>query len=387
MMNADFDTIRPFNNDELPQAFAALLREPAFVALMQRLLPQLTVEQLEQQLQTIHSASELQQRIIEPVLTGLEKQQTAGGVTVSGLEADRPNGILVTNHRDIVMDAAFIALSLFRGGFDSPEIGIGDNLFAAPWIETLVRINKCFVVRRGLAPREMPRVFLLLSQYIRYAITQKQVSVWIAQREGRAKDSNDRTQESLVKMLALGGGRNMIESLKEINLMPVSISYEYDPNDYLKAKEFLLKSKNPNFKKSQRDDLFSMETGLLQHKGRVHFKFAGCINDQLDAIPTDIDKNELVRTICHIIDRAIHLNYRIYPCNYISYDMVTGSNGFSDKYTESQKAEFLDYVEKQIKKVDIPVEDSDIEYMRHMILTMYSNPLTNQLKAIEEIQS
>ena len=157
-MNADFDTIRPFNNDELPQAFAALLREPAFVALMQRLLPQLTIEQLEQQLQTIHSASELQQRIIEPVLTGLEKQQTAGGVTVSGLEVDRPNGILVTNHRDIVMDAAFIALSLFRGGFDSPEIGIGDNLFAAPWIETLVRINKCFVVRRGLAPREMPRV-------------------------------------------------------------------------------------------------------------------------------------------------------------------------------------------------------------------------------------
>ena len=185
-------------------------------------------------------------------------------------------------------------------------------------------------------------------------------------------------------MLALGGGKCLIQSLKEINLMPVSISYEFDPNDYLKAKEFLLKSKDPNFKKSQRDDLFSMETGLLQYKGRVHFTFTKSINEELDKIPADTDKNEIVRHICHIIDRAIHLNYRFYPCNYISYDIVEDSNRFADKYSAEEKAEFLDYVEKQLAKVVIPVDDNDIAFMRNMILTMYSNPLRNHLEAIAE---
>lgn len=380
-MNADFDTIRPFNNDELPQAFAALLREPAFMALMQRLLPQLTIEQLEQQLQTIHSASELQQRIIEPVLTGLEKQQTAGGVTVSGLEADRPNGILVTNHRDIVMDAAFIALSLFRGGFDSPEIGIGDNLFAAPWIETLVRINKCFVVRRGLAPREMPRVFLLLSQYIRYAITQKQVSVWIAQREGRAKDSDDRTQESILKMFALSGEGSFIQNLKDLNISPVSISYEYDPCDFLKAAEFQLKRDNPNYQKSPHDDVVSMRTGIMGYKGHVHYAFTPCINADLDVIAAQTDnRKEQVAAVAALIDRRIHGNYVIYPINKVAYDEYFGTQRFADEVPADERQKVLDYFAKQLDKIAVPQPDYD--FLRRKLLEMYANPLKNYLATL-----
>ena len=384
----EFSDICPFSDKEFHSEMSQLVEEPGFKHAVTYVMPNIDYDKFCEQLLKIDNKRDFQVNIMHPFLEMLEHKTTAG-VSCDGIERidDYTPNVFITNHRDIVLDASFLNICLIRHNKPTTEVAIGNNLLIYDWISALVRLNKSFIVKRDMSKRQTFEAAQQLSGYIHFTLTQKKQSVWIAQREGRAKDSNDRTQESLVKMLALGGGRNMIESLKEINLMPVSISYEYDPNDYLKAKEFLLKSKNPNFKKSQRDDLFSMETGLLQHKGRVHFKFAGCSNDQLDAIPTDIDKNELVRTICHIIDRAIHLNYRIYPCNYISYDMVTGSNGFSDKYTESQKAEFLDYVEKQIKKVDIPVEDSDIEYMRHMILTMYSNPLTNQLKAIEEIQS
>ena len=384
----EFSDICPFSDKEFHSEMSQLVEEPGFKHAVTYVMPNIDYDKFCEQLLKIDNKRDFQVNIMHPFLEMLEHKTTAG-VSCDGIERidDNTPNVFITNHRDIVLDASFLNICLIRHNKPTTEVAIGNNLLIYDWISALVRLNKSFIVKRDMSKRQTFEAAQQLSGYIHFTLTQKKQSVWIAQREGRAKDSNDRTQESLVKMLALGGGRNMIESLKEINLMPVSISYEYDPNDYLKAKEFLLKSKNPNFKKSQRDDLFSMETGLLQHKGRVHFKFAGCSNDQLDAIPTDIDKNELVRTICHIIDRAIHLNYRIYPCNYISYDMVTGSNGFSDKYTESQKAEFLDYVEKQIKKVDIPVEDSDIEYMRHMILTMYSNPLTNQLKAIEEIQS
>ena len=384
----EFSDICPFSDKEFHSEMSQLVEEPGFKHAVTYVMPNIDYDKFCEQLLKIDDKRDFQVNIMHPFLEMLEHKTTAG-VSCDGIERidDYTPNVFITNHRDIVLDASFLNICLIRHNKPTTEVAIGNNLLIYDWISALVRLNKSFIVKRDMSKRQTFEAAQQLSGYIHFTLTQKKQSVWIAQREGRAKDSNDRTQESLVKMLALGGGRNMIESLKEINLMPVSISYEYDPNDYLKAKEFLLKSKNPNFKKSQRDDLFSMETGLLQHKGRVHFKFAGCINDQLDAIPTDIDKNELVRTICHIIDRAIHLNYRIYPCNYISYDMVTGSNGFSDKYTESQKAEFLDYVEKQIKKVDIPVEDSDIEYMRHMILTMYSNPLTNQLKASEEIQS
>ena len=168
-------------------------------------------------------------------------------------------------------------------------MAIGNNLLIYDWISSLVRLNRSFIVKRDMSKRQTFEAAQQLSGYIHFTLTQKKQSVWIAQREGRCKDSNDRTQESLIKMLALGGGRNLIQSLKEINLMPVSISYEFDPNDYLKAKEFLLKSKDPNFKKSQRDDLFSMETGLLQYKGRVHFTFTKCINCLLYTSPSPRD--------------------------------------------------------------------------------------------------
>ena len=382
---AEFSDICPFSDEVFHSEMAKLVVEPGFKHAVTYAMPNIDYDQFCQQLLKITNKHDFQTGIMHPFLEMLEHKTTAG-VSCSGIERidDNTPNVFITNHLDIVLDASFLNINLLRNNKPTTEVAIGNNLLIFDWISSLVRLNRSFIVKRDMSKRQTFEAAQQLSGYIHFALTQKKQSIWIAQREGRCKDSNDRTQESLIKMLALGGGRNFVESLKEIHLMPVSISYEFDPNDYLKAKEFLLKSKNPNFKKSQRDDLFSMETGLLQYKGRVHFTFTGCINDDLDRIPADIDKNELVRHICHIIDRAIHLNYRFYPCNYISYDIMEGDNRFADHYTDEEKSEFLKYVEGQLSKVDIPVEPADVEYMRRMILTMYSNPLSNHLAALSE---
>lgn len=382
---AEFSDICPFSDEVFHSEMAKLVVEPGFKHAVTYAMPNIDYDHFCQQLLKITNKHDFQTGIMHPFLEMLEHKTTAG-VSCSGIERidDNTPNVFITNHRDIVLDASFLNINLLRKNKPTTEVAIGNNLLIFDWISSLVRLNRSFIVKRDMSKRQTFEAAQQLSGYIHFALTQKKQSIWIAQREGRCKDSNDRTQESLIKMLALGGGRNFVESLKEIHLMPVSISYEFDPNDYLKAKEFLLKSKNPNFKKSQRDDLFSMETGLLQYKGRVHFTFTGCINDELDRIPADIDKNELVRHICHIIDRAIHLNYRFYPCNYISYDIMEGDNRFADHYTDEEKTEFLKYVEGQLSKVDIPVEPADVEYMRRMILTMYSNPLRNHLAALSE---
>ena len=293
------------------------------------------------------------------------------------------NYTFITNHRDIVLDASFMNLAFLRHNLPTTEVAIGNNLLIYDWITDLVRLNKSFIVKRDTGMREALMAAKKLSAYIHHAILHKRESVWIAQREGRAKDSSDHTQEALVKMLALGGEGTFMDRIKEINLMPVAISYEYDPNDYLKAREFLLKRRDPSYKKTQRDDLFSMETGLLQYKGKVHFQLTPRINARIDEIGEFRDNNIAARYVGRIIDNAIHRSYEIFPINYVAFDMLHGGTRFAAKYTDEEKSSFADYVEKQITKIgltDLTVEEAD--YLRHLLMTMYANPLINKLKAL-----
>ena len=186
-------------------------------------------------------------------------------------------------------------------------------------------------------------------------------------------------------MLTIGANNPApVQSLKQLNIAPISLSYEFDPNDYLKATEFLMKKKDPNFKKSQNDDILSMLTGLRGFKGRIHFQFAPCINDQLDKITADLDKQEKIHEICRIIDRAIHAGYEIYPCNYIAYDRMNGTSRFADRYTAEDIAYFDKYLNRRIEKVKVPTDDDDKAYMRQRIIEMYANPLVNKLTALGE---
>lgn len=290
----------------------------------------------------------------------------------------------ITNHRDIVLDSAQLSYTLMQQGRDTCEIAIGNNLLAYDWITKLVRLNKSFIVKRNLGRLQTLAAAIQLSSYIHFAITKKNASIWIAQREGRCKDSNDRTQGSLLKMLTYGN-RDVpfIDSLKDLNIMPVAISYEYDPNDRLKAKEFLLKSKDPNFTKSQEDDIISMKTGIMEYKGHVHYAFTPCINEELKKIPDDLDHLLVVRRICMIIDNAIHSNYKIFKTNYIAHDILFDNKDFADKYTPEEGEAFKVYLNKQIDRTDIPLNDLDRNFMYNKMLQMYSNPLTNQLEALK----
>ena len=382
----DFSDIEPYSDKEFKENMTRLVTEPGFEHAVKYVMPDVDFQEFTKQLCEVPDNETFQREVMLPFLHMLALKTTSG-LTIGGLENISKEGsyTFMSNHRDIVLDASFLNYCFLTNGIPTSEVAIGNNLLIMDWITDLVKLNKSFIVKRNLKLVKALEAAHQLSAYIHYAILDKHQSVWIAQREGRAKDSNDRTQEALVKMLALEGGGSTIENLKAINIVPVSISYEYDPNDYLKATEFLLRRLDPDFKKSQHDDLLSMETGLLQPKGHVHFELGKCIDSELESLSPDIEKNELLKRICGLIDCNIHLGYKIYPINYIAYDRLHKIARFEDCYTRAQADDFLEYIEKQLDKVRLhDVSELDREYMREMMFVMYSNPLKNKLMATGE---
>lgn len=374
----------PYDDSVFKEKMAALVKEPGFLHAISYTMPKEEIPSLVNELLQLNNKYEFQHEIMFPFMEMLAKKTTSG-ISLGGAKYFNSalNYTFITNHRDIVLDASFLNLAFLRRGWPTCEVAIGNNLLIYDWITDLVKLNKCFIVKRNSSLREGLENAKNLSAYIHHTILDNKQSVWIAQREGRAKDSSDHTQESLVKMLALGGEGSFMESLKELNLMPVAISYEYDPNDYLKVREFLLKRRDPSFKKSQRDDLFSMETGLLQFKGKLHFQLTPRINTKIDQIGEFKDKNESAKAICRIIDQAIHRSYEIFEVNYIAFDILHNTTRFRRKYTAEQKEEFETYIQKQIEKIDVDnVTEEERNFMRELFLIMYSNPLKNKLRTI-----
>ena len=380
----EFVDICPIQDKDFHNEMSMLVNEPMFRHIVKMIAPDYSFTKIRLLLLSLNSKQEFQTKVMKPVVEGLLKK-TSQGLTFSGQEnlvKDVPN-TFITNHRDIVLDSAQLSYLMLENGMDTCEIAIGNNLLIYNWITRLVRLNKCFVVKRNLGRLQTMAAAIQLSRYIHYVLTQKKAPVWIAQREGRCKDGNDRTQESLLKMLTYGN-RDVpfVESLKELNIAPIAISYEYDPNDRLKAREYLLKSKNPNYKKTQEDDLESMKIGIMENKGHIHYAFTPCINERLDKIPADLDRLLMVQRICNIIDHAIHANYKIFKTNYIAHDLLFDNKDFAEHYTAQDEKEFRDYLNGQLDRIDdIPVNASDRNYMLKYMLQMYSNPLTNQIEA------
>ncbi|MDR1584801.1 MAG: 1-acyl-sn-glycerol-3-phosphate acyltransferase [Prevotellaceae bacterium] len=383
-MSINFDSIRSYRDEEVPGALLKLTGEKQFMNLLSTVFPLLPKEVLKHRLLSFHTVSDFQKGMDYPFLKGLEETKTKG-IKLQGLEKiDTSKSCLyISNHRDIVLDAAFFCIKLIDNNMDTVEIAIGDNLLIFPWIENLVRVNKSFIVRRGLNSREILESSRLLSSYIANAITERNQSVWLAQREGRAKDSDDRTQESLLKMLNMYGDGNFIENLCRLNIVPLSISYEYDPCDYLKAKEFQQRRDNPDFKKSPKDDLLNMQVGVMGYKGRVTYTLTECINDELTEMAgEDLSRKEEVSYTAALIDRRIHSGYVIYQSNKIAYDLLTGEKRFERDYTALERLDFEKYILLQIGKIDL--EQKDEAFLRRKLLKMYANPLVNYLEAIEK---
>ena len=311
-------------------------------------------------------------------LKGLDSHSLQSKPTQTAQDTTSPRYTFVSNHRDIVLDSAFLDVMLIEAGYPTTvEIGIGDNLLIYPWIKRLVRMNKAFTVRRSLTPRAMLESSQLMSRYIHHAVNTKRENIWIAQREGRAKDSDDRTQDAVLKMLAMGGEGNPADRLRDLNIVPLTISYEFDPCDYLKAQEFQQKRDNPAFKKSRQDDLDNMRTGIFGYKGRVVYRCAPPINTWIDELAS-LPKTEFYTALSHRIDHELHRNYELYPCNYIALDMLNANREQAEHYSEADVAEFEQYLTAQLAKVNLP--DKDEAFLRERMLTMYANPLRNYLK-------
>ena len=377
----EFDEIRPYHNEELPQIFEELIADDDFRKVANAAIPGVPFEVLAEKMRQCKSARDFQENLCYGILWNIAKSCTSGlSLDHTSLKDKQMPYTYISNHRDIILDSGFLSILLAQQGTDTVEIAIGDNLLIYPWIKKFVRVNKSFIVQRSLCMRQMLESSARLSRYIHYDIAEKKQSVWIAQREGRAKDSDDRTQESVLKMLAMGGEGDVIDRLKSLNMAPVAISYEYDPCDFLKAQEFQLKRDIEDYKKSEKDDLKNMETGLFGFKGRVCFRTGNCLNEILDKQDRTLPKQELFAVISGIIDKEIHRNYTIYPGNYVAYDLLSGESRFKDKYTEEDKARFEEYLSKQLAKIDIPNKDE--EFLRGKLVAMYANPLRNYLVAI-----
>lgn len=377
----NFDTIRCYNTSEIPAVLERLANEKQCMHILSTIYPLLPKANLRERLLTLQDADEFQLKMIYPFLKSLEAQLTKG-ITLRGLERIDTNKsyLYVSNHRDIVMDSALFCAKLLENHLSTVEIAIGDNLLIFPWIEDLVRLNKSFIVRRSPGAKQMLEISQLLSHYIAHTIQHKQQSIWIAQREGRSKDSDDRTQESLLKMLQMSGKGSLAENLAAIRICPLSISYEYDPCDYLKAKEFQLKRDVADYKKSALDDLLHMQTGVMGYKGSVVYTIGGDIsNDILQMGKTIVNRNELIKKVAEKIDTLIHAHYQIFNVNKIAYDLLLQSTRFSADYSLSEKLNFEKYVQGQVQKVDIANRDYD--FLTEKILLMYANPLVNYLKA------
>lgn len=376
---AKYDDIRPLLPEEVPGAIEGLIALPELRAIYERLGLSWSWEELSALLRSCRSVEDFKQRVsyhwVKQVMRGC-----CTSVELTGAEQLRPGGAYtyVSNHRDIVLDSAFLNVLLADAGAKYPQIAIGDNLMIYPWVETLVKLNGSFLVRRGLQGRQVLLAAKLLSEYMHEAVAEGQ-SIWIAQREGRAKDSSDHTQPALLKMLAMGSReRQPATALASLNIVPVTCSYEYDPCDYLKAQEMQLKRDVAGYKKSPADDGINMRTGIQGWKGRVTFHIGRPLSQLLPADASALSVEELAS----LMDAEIHRHYVLYPLNYVAYDELEGTDS-SEHYTAEERAEALRYIEARLQLVQLPEGlEPDKAFLRHCILTMYANPLRNQRKAL-----
>ncbi len=379
---SEFDPIRPYEPEELPEVYDKLLADEQFKHIMAYVYPNVPVEAIGKKMHACKTNLDFQRAFCYPILQKLIHEQSTG-IDADFYDVDIHNRYtFVSNHRDIVLDAAFLDKLLLDTGFSTTcEIAIGDNLLQLDWVRAMARVNKTFTVERALKSSEMLRASKRMSEYMHFAIAQKQENIWIAQRQGRAKNSNDLTQPAILKMMAMGGEGTIIDRLTQLHIVPVAISYQYDPCDYLKAREYQLRRDLPYWKKAPGDDLESMAVGIKGYKGHIHYSCAPCIDEWLQTVDQDQPRNKMFDQIAEHIDHEIHRNYHLYPQNYIALDMIQNTNMYNENYTQEEYDKFEEYIVSRLALIDI--DHKDEVYLRRCLLTQYAYPTRNYLTATE----
>ena len=370
-----FDAIRPFYDTEINKALHNIANHPMMKALMNFSFPDVADDIWKEQLRKSHSIRDFQCNFIyQSVQKVLEK--SSEGMTTSGFENLKPNTayLFVSNHRDILLDTTLLNMALFEHGLVMTASAIGDNLVKKSFLKTLAKLNRNFLVQRGLTPREMLQSSKLLSEYIGQLLLHENRSVWIAQREGRTKDGNDETNPGVLKMVGMGSDeKNLMDYFRKIQIVPVSISYEYDPTDALKMPQLMAEANNEVYVKEKNEDFMTILSGALGQKKRIHIHVGKVLDAEIEAIKAENDNsNKQVVALAQVIDDAILSNYKLWPTNFIANDLVNNTNRYSHLYTENEKSLFERRLEMRI--------DHDNPVALEGFLAMYSNPVVNKLK-------
>jgi 1-acyl-sn-glycerol-3-phosphate acyltransferase len=370
-----FDAIRPFYDSEINEALLNVIHHPMMKALMNFSFPELADDVWKEQLRKTHSIRDFQCNFIyHSVKKVLEK--SSEGLTTSGFENLEPNTsyLFISNHRDILLDTTLLNTALFEHSLVMTASAIGDNLVKKPFLKTLAKLNRNFLVQRGLTPREMLQSSKLLSEYIGNLLLHENRSVWIAQREGRTKDGNDATNPGVLKMLGMGSDeKNLMDYFKKIKIVPVSISYEYDPTDALKMPQLMAEANNEIYIKEKNEDFMNILSGAMGQKKRIHIHVGKFLDAEIDTIIAENDNtNKQILALAQVIDDSILSNYKLWPTNYIAYDIVHKTNAYAHLYTENEKSLFERRLEMRI--------DGENPVAKQGFLAMYANPVVNQLK-------
>ena len=371
-----FDDIRPYEDHEVGALVAKVLNLNFYNTLIGRFFPGKDPDMLKMAFLRINTIIDFQIKVIYPILKKLTTD-TSTSITYSGfdkLQKGIPN-LFISNHHDIILDPSVLNMLLYENGFNTTKVAIGDNLLRKEWIRDLARLNKSFIVHRSPSGKEAYYYSQRLSNYIKKTIIDDKESVWIAQREGRAKDGNDVTQVSLLKMLAYGEEESKFEYLKSLNFLPIAISYEFDPCDLLKVKESIAKERNIHYEKNEKEDEISMVTGLTGFKGRIHISIGNIIRDEFDEILHHETPKEQFSALAAIIDEQVQSNIKLWPTNYIAYDLLMNMNTFQEKYSDEEKQNFIQYFESRLEQNKM----YDLE-SRTRLLSIYANPVKNKIR-------
>lgn len=364
----------PFNDAEAHEATQEIFEDKALVAGMQQFLPTELSEYLLKAKDEVHSIYDFQSKLTYPLLMGIQKMSITERTT-SGLEniSKTDKHLYISNHRDIVLDPCFLNTVFYENKIETCEVAIGSNLAKHQATDYIFKMNRSFIVHREGNPRELYQHSLNLSNYILGLVTNNKASVWIAQREGRAKDGNDRTQQGLVKMLTMSQTGEAADHFKALNIIPVSITYEFDPCDLLKTEEHIDKVYNPDFQKTFKQDVQNMLLGMKGKKGRVNFHFGKPLNEELDVLSLIKNKKKQLEKVVELIDKAIHRNFRLHEINYVSHDLLNDSTDYSDKYTATDFEKYATIFANKLATID----DKDRATARDYLLGIYANPVTN----------
>lgn len=369
----DFEDVRPYSDSEINPALLRITSNPVFDRILEFLFSGQDHEKIRNALRSTHSATDFQKIFMHP-LVGSILQKTSDGLFSEGFDRITPGTpyLFVANHRDIVLDSAILQVLLFDHGHETSEITFGSNLMINQFVIDLGKVNRMFKVERGGNKAELLNNSRKLSAYIRYTITGKRTSIWIAQRPGRTKNGNDRTEAGLLKMFNMSGSGDFKESISELNIVPLAISYEYEPCCALKVRETMMTLQQGSYQKKSDEDLVSIITGITQPKGRIAMTVGQPLNLMLDTIDDNETLNNKLSMLAGLTDAEIYRNFKLWPGNYIAFDMLNDNDAFGSYYTNADKQRFHDYMENEIRGLE-----GNPETIKKLFLGIYANPLIN----------